>query len=196
MTTELTVTMKGGDKASKFFDDLFNKLTKANTLRVGFLEEATYPPGDGGARLLGAAKRLNETIELDHPDWRPRLEAWAAWQKTHSPTLHVAQVAFWNEFGTVTSPARPFFRAMINEEREGWGNRFVKYLKANNYEVDKALALMGLNIEDALKDSIEAWPADNAHLTAFVKQFNKGLTDTGVMKERVGSEVWQGNPHA
>ena len=36
-------------------------------------------------------------------------------------SLHVAQVAFWNEFGTITAPARPFFRQTIKGHQDHWG---------------------------------------------------------------------------
>lgn len=190
--SEVTLTLKGGEKVSAFLEALLEKLTKAETLRVGFLEDATYPIGDGGARLYKAAYGLSDLQKMEHPDWLPRLLAWAAYQKTHPTSLHVAQVAFWNEFGTINMPARPAFRSMISKESGTWGDKLVAYLKLCNFDVEKALSLLGLNIRDALGDSIEDWPSDNSELTAYVKGFNKGLTDSGIMKSSVDFQVWQG----
>lgn len=105
------------------------------------------------------------------------------------PTLHVAQVAFWNEFGTARAPARPFFRGMISRESPGWGEQLGANLRAARYDSATALAAMGLSIKDALTTSIVAWPADNAPSTVRRKGFNKGLIDRGVMQRSTDFEV-------
>jgi hypothetical protein len=105
------------------------------------------------------------------------------------PALHVAQVAFWNEFGTARAPARPFFRGMIAKDSPDWGEQLARNLKAADYDSDTALAAMGLSIKDALTTAIVAWPADNAPSTVRRKGFNKGLVDKGVMQRATDFEV-------
>lgn len=68
----------------------------------------------------------------------------------------VAQVAFWDEFGTTTSPPRPFFRPMIARESSGWGVRIASGLKYYNYDAQKLMAAMGSHIRDELQASIIA----------------------------------------
>jgi hypothetical protein len=101
----------------------------------------------------------------------------------------VAQVAFWNEFGTSRIPPRPFFRAMIARDSGNWGALLARYVKASGYHSLNALQLMGISIKDALVASIAQWPADNAPSTVRRKGFNHGLVDTGVMQRAPDFEV-------
>lgn len=87
----------------------------------------------------------------------------AKYQSTvHKPNqggLSVAQVAFWDEFGTVHSPPRPSFRTMIAENSPQWGPQLGRALKAANYDGTAALTLMGDKMKRELQDSIRtgAW---------------------------------------
>jgi hypothetical protein len=103
--------------------------------------------------------------------------------------LHVAQVAFWNEFGTVTAPARPAFRNMVARESKNWGKMLAAAIKATNYDGGKALAMLGQSMRDELESEIAQWPADNAPSTVARKGFNKGLVDTGVLQRSPDYEV-------
>ncbi len=103
--------------------------------------------------------------------------------------LHVAQVAFWNEFGTTRAPPRPFFRTTIQHKSKEWGDRVAKAVVATNYDGPKALGLVGQSMRDDVENAVAQWPADNAPTTAARKGFNKGLIDTGVMQRAVDYEV-------
>lgn len=179
----------GGERMRAYLEAIQASVSNAKNVRVGFLEDASYPEGDGGARLNDAIKRLTPNLETMHPDWRPRLESWAKWQAKNSPYLHVAQVAFWNEFGTKTARARPAFRNMIRANSDSWGGVLGDYLKSTEYDANRSLGLMGTTIQDQLKDSITEWGADNADLTVHIKRFNKGLTDHGIMLRAVDYEI-------
>lgn len=97
-------------------------------------------------------------------------------------SLPVATVAYWDNFGTTTSPPRPFFSNMIAEKSPEWGARLAGILKAAGYNGSQALGLMGESMKDDLVKSIVDWPADNAPATVARKGFNKGLIDKGVMQ--------------
>lgn len=68
----------------------------------------------------------------------------------------VAMVAAIQEFGAprVGIPPRPFFRAMLAAKKAGWGPTAVALLKANDYDVEKTLTLMGQGIAAQLRQSI------------------------------------------
>ena len=96
----------------------------------------------------------------------------------------VAAVAYWNEFGTSTIPSRPFFRTMIAKESPSWPAKVASLAKSTGYDSSKVLALMGNEIADALKESINEWTEPpNAESTIKRKGFNKPLTDTSKMRE-------------
>jgi hypothetical protein len=188
---DVAVRFAGGTKLKARLLSMAHGLDKAKNVQVGFLDSADYAANDGGARLAAAAKRVTPDIAAAHPDWKPRLEAWSRWQATHSPQLHVAQVAFWLEFGTTTQKPRPFFRQTILSKSPNWGGHLGRYLKTSEYDAGKALAKMGILIQGQVVDSIEGWGADNAELTAFVKGFSHGGIDTGTLRRNVDFEVSQ-----
>lgn len=95
----------------------------------------------------------------------------------------IAQVAFWNEFGTIRAPSRPFFRGMIADKSPGWGAALQKNLKATDYNSEQTLGLMGQGIKDQLTESIVNWSEPpNADSTVARKGFNDPLIDTGEMQ--------------
>ena len=186
-----TLDLSGGSRMATKLAAMRAALGTARGVRVGFLEDATYPGNDGGARLEAAADRAKALYDQGYgdPSWEPRLRSWAAWQKTHNPIIHVAQVAFWHEFGTTTEKPRAFFRGMINRDSPEWGAKLGGYLRDSEYNGDRAFKLLGVDIEEALKDSIQTWSGDNAKLTVLIKGFNHGLVDNSVMVRAVDFEV-------
>ena len=100
--------------------------------------------------------------------------------------LKVAQVAFWNEFGTVRAPARPFFRTVVKQESPGWGVKLAKIAKATGYDSKQTLGQMGEGIKGQIVKSIVDWDVPgNAPYTIAKKGFDKPLIDSGVMQRAV-----------
>ncbi len=104
--------------------------------------------------------------------------------------LSVAQVAFWNEFGTTHAPARPAFRTTILRKSKDWGDRLSKAIVATDYDGRKALGLLGQSMRDDLENSIAQWSTPpNAPSTIARKGFDKPLIWTGVMQRAHDYEV-------
>ena len=109
---------------------------------------------------------------------------------TYPDGTSVAQVAFWNEYGTTRIPPRPFFRTMIANESPGWGVLMQKAAKHYEYNGDTVLQFMGVKIAEQLQQSIAGWQTpSNAPFTIAAKGFNKPLVDTGQMQNSVDFEV-------
>lgn len=105
-------------------------------------------------------------------------------------TTSMAQVAFWNEFGTKWMPARPFMRTTINEKSPKWGDSLAYVLKASGYDAHRAFTSMGQGIQGQIKQTIAGWTdPPNAKLTVEIKGFNKPLTDEGIMQQHIDYEV-------
>lgn len=101
---------------------------------------------------------------------------------TYPDGTPVAAVAFWNNYGTSTSLARPFFSNMIEEEKPTWGKKVAAGLKAMDGDGEKVLGAMGLDIQGALIQSIRDFKdPPNAPYTVKKKGFNKPLIDTADM---------------
>lgn len=104
--------------------------------------------------------------------------------------LPVAQVAFWNNFGTKFSPARPFFTSAIQGDKGYWGRDLAGLAKATNYDRRLMLGGMGEQIKDRVQKSIRVWSQPpNSPKTVKIKGFNKPLIDDGTMQRSVGYEV-------
>lgn len=76
---------------------------------------------------------------------------------TYPDGTPVATVAFWNEYGhggPFPSPPRPYFRTMIAKEKPTWGGKVAGLAKATGADGPKILAVMGEDIDGALKESI------------------------------------------
>jgi hypothetical protein len=170
-------TVKGGDKFEKALKEIAAQLTKPGTLKVGFLEGATYPTSV-------APKALRATYA------KRRAKGNAKPVKGSKGGLTVATVAAFNEYGTRKAPPRPFFRNMIDKNAPTWGPELAKILKANNYDVKLSLRLLGEGMAGQLKQSIiDTNSPPLAPSTIARKKFSKPLIDTSHMINSVDYQV-------
>jgi hypothetical protein len=162
-------TLSGGKKLALAIKSIADKVEKGGVLRVGFLEGATYPAGDNSAFLKAVGSKA---------------------KPTPTPSISVAQVAFWNEFGTVRAPARPFFRTTIAKESGTWGENLGKAVAYYKYDGELALRALGQAMRDDVEASIQRWATPgNAPLTIKIKGFDKPLMHTAVMLRSPDFEV-------
>lgn len=111
-----------------------------------------------------------------------------------SKRLPVAQVAFWNQYGTSRSPARPFFTDMIERKSPRWGVSLGNIMRKNDYDAERSLALMGESIKGQLQASINNWSTPpNSPRTVKIKGFNKPLIHTALMLRSVDYQVLSGD---
>lgn len=75
---------------------------------------------------------------------------------TYPDGTKVAMVAAIQEFGAPKAkiPPRPFFRSMVAAKSPEWPRAVKMQLKANNYDVEKTLQIVGQGIRDQLQQSI------------------------------------------
>ena len=82
----------------------------------------------------------------------------------------VAQVAFWNEYGTARTPARPFFRNTIAERKTEWAKLAGKFMQANGGDVRQSLSDLGQIAVDDIKETITNGNfAPNSEVTKLLK---------------------------
>lgn len=109
---------------------------------------------------------------------------------TYPDGTPVAAVAYWNEFGSSDTPARPFFRQMIAAESATWAPKMAKLAKATEYDGRKVLGLMGEDVKGALQQSINNFQTPGlAASTIAAKGFSKPLIDTSHMINSIAYEV-------
>lgn len=82
----------------------------------------------------------------------------------------VAQVAFWNEYGTARTPARPFFRNTIAERKTEWARLAGKFMQANGGDVRQSLSELGEIAVGDIKETITNGNfAPNSEVTKLLK---------------------------
>lgn len=125
------------------------KYSKMNaSVRVGVLENATYPDG-----------------------------------------TPVAMVAFWNEYGTKTSPVRAFFRTTVSDQKKNWVLSVQNLMKMHD-DPKKVMGLIGEHMRGQIVQSINTWTdPPNAPYTVAMKGFQKPLVDTGQLMRSISFEV-------
>jgi len=185
-TQKTTIRLTGGGKLDDHLDKLERRLMHNRALNVGFLENATYPKLNAATlRKMYAARKKRTGQKGYYADVKAIKGA-----AKNAGATGVAEVAAYNEFGTATSPPRPFFRTMIKRHSATWGPDLAKVLKAVDYDVDRALALMGEKIAGDLRQSIidtNAPPLKKE--TVKRKGFSKPLIDTSHLLHSVDYEV-------
>nr|DAN04626.1 MAG TPA: virion morphogenesis protein [Caudoviricetes sp.] len=118
------------------------------SVRVGVLENATYPDG-----------------------------------------TPVAMVAFWNEYGTKTSPVRAFFRTTVSDQKKNWVLSVQNLMKMHD-DPKKVMGLIGEHMRGQIVQSINTWTdPPNAPYTVKIKGFNKPLVHHGIMMRSISYEV-------
>lgn len=169
--------VRGGDKLQLALVDIALQVDEGGLLRVGFLENASYPQTPRPQLRAQYAKRRAKG------NLRPI-------KVTAPAAVNVPTVAAWNEYGTGTAPPRPFFRTMIRMKAHEWGPALAIQLRLNNYDVDKSLRVLGEGIAGQLRESIINTNAPPlAQSTIARKGFSKPLVDTAHMLMSVDYEI-------
>lgn len=195
----------GGAALEAKLREIAEKVGKAKTVNVGFLEGATYPDGTPVA-LIAATNEYGGTVtvpehdvtihrkidkngnfaagSLDEEGNRVGASQFVKASRSNYDTTHHV-----DEY-TVTIPARPFFRGMIQKNKGEWPADLGKIIKAADYDAEVALGRLGKHVAEQLQESIRDFsdPA-NAKSTIAKKGFDKPLVDSDHMLNSVDSEV-------
>jgi hypothetical protein len=184
-------SVKGGDKMAPALDKVVRKLSSAKQVRVGFLEDKTYPDGTPIASIAvinefgGTAKVPDHTQTV----YREVNKAGTAFNK-NGRFVKKSASNFTSDHEvkayTITIPARPFFRKAVKEGTPHWGADLGKILVSTGYDTNRALGQMGEEIKGEIQDSIRDFvDPPNAASTIRKKGADKPLIDTGLMLKSV-----------
>ena len=135
--------------------------------RVGSLSAALSKYKD-----MNASVRVGVLENATYPDGTP-----------------VAMVAFWNEYGTRTSPVRAFFRTTVSEQKKNWVLSVQNLMKMHN-NPKQVMGLIGVHMQEQIVQSINTWsdPPNSAYTIA-KKGFDKPLVETALLMRSIKSEV-------
>ena len=111
---------------------------------------------------------------------------------TYPDGTPVAMVAFWNEYGTKTSPVRAFFRTTVSDQKKNWVLSVQNLMKMHD-DPKKVMGLIGEHMRGQIVQSINTWTdPPNAPYTVAMKGFNAPLRDTGQLMRSISFEVGGG----
>lgn len=103
--------------------------------------------------------------------------------------VQVAQVAFWQEFGTINIPPRPFMRNAIAQNKEKWGDLFAAQLK-NSTDAETALNTVGEIARGDVLMSLTSLSSPPLKPSTIAKKGSSNpLIDTGHLKNSLSFEV-------
>ena len=188
------IGMTGGDGLKRRLEEIRKGLGQGEELRLGFLEGSTYPDGTSTA-YVAAIQEFGATIKVEAHQTTifRKIDASGDFAKggrfvkqklsnfatTHDVPAH-----------TVTIPARPYFRHMIEAKSAGWGAAMAKNLKATDYDGNATLARMGEGIKGQLQQSIRDFDeVPLARSTIARKGNDKQLIETGHLVNSADFEV-------
>lgn len=101
----------------------------------------------------------------------------------------VPQVAFWQEFGTLKIPMRPFMRNALAKNRRKWYKFFATRCK-ETLDLDKSLNLTGeIMRSDIIKSLTNTTTPPNAPSTIKQKGSSHPLIDTGFLRASITYEI-------
>lgn len=101
----------------------------------------------------------------------------------------VAQVAFWQEFGTTKIPMRPFMRNAITKNTQKWGDS-VKTAIVGTNDSEKALKMLGEIMRgDIVLSLTNLNTPPNAPSTIKQKGSSNPLIDTGLLRSSISWEL-------
>jgi len=184
-----SLSLKGGDKLNAYLAKLADKIGGGGVVRVEFLEGSTYPPGKK-VKVKKKGKVVGRRITTATRGKAGRFKAGEVPEGETGTPLAVAQVAFWNEFGTKTAPPRPFFRNAIADKSDEWGNTLAALVKPANFDIPAVLGIMGEVMQGDIRESIIALVSPKlSDRTVEEKGFDKPLIDTSTMLRAVDYEV-------
>jgi uncharacterized protein YjiS (DUF1127 family) len=105
------------------------------------------------------------------------------------PPPSVLQVAVWNEFGTETSPPRPFMRQTVTRHRVVLRSQLAQALRdygVSRTPIERVAARLGVVLRGAIQETITAGEyIPNAPYTIARKKSSRPLIDTGQMRQSV-----------
>lgn len=188
------IDLKGGSKLEQRLRKIAEKAGQANTVRVGFLEDATYPNGmpvaqvaaineyGGTATIPAHDVTLNRKVKSDG-EFAQNGRFVKAGKANFSTVHHVEEY-------TVTVPARSFFRSMIEQHKGEWGPALGKIIRNADYDATVALGRLGYMVGNQLQESIREFSdPPNAKSTIAKKGFDHPLVDSAHMLNSVDFEV-------
>lgn len=105
----------------------------------------------------------------------------------------VPLVAFWQEYGTISIPKRPFMRNAVLKGKVQWCEAFKHFARGKNADIDLIFNKVGEVVRgDVVKSITATTTPPNAPATIAQKGSSHPLIDTGFLRQSVTFKVENG----
>lgn len=142
---------------------------------------------------LSALKQLSKTLKSAHAE---KLQVGWFSSANYKEGLPVAQVAFWQEYGTTKAPPRPFFRPAIDDNQNKWGALVESGVKAvieGSATIDNVFNGLGLVVQADIKNAINSDHQDLSPVTLALRNLrDNGYAINGSLVGAVAGAVARG----
>jgi hypothetical protein len=138
------MTIKGGEKLKAKLEEMAHKIANAKAVEIGFLSGSNYPVDQGGlpVAFIAAQNEYGGTITIpEHEttinrnvDKEGNFLNGGKFTKEKSANLQTSHIV---PEHTINIPPRPFFRNMISDHKDDWGDVISKIAKNNNVNLKK-----------------------------------------------------------
>lgn len=188
------IGLTGGEKLTDRLSRIGDALSRQATLRVGFLEGATYPDGTS-VPMVAAVQEFGATIKVDAHDsviYRKTGRAGTLLRKGRFVKQAQSNFATTVQVPahSITIPPRPYFRTMIKANSPQWPEQIATLLRNSNFNANGVLMRMGEVIKGQLQASIKALTSPPlAPSTIKKKGFAKPLISSSHLLQSVDYEV-------
>jgi hypothetical protein len=146
---------------------------------------------------LSAIKKLQEALADAHAE---KLQVGWFSSANYDDSLPVAQVAFWQEFGTKTAPPRPFFRPAVADNKTKWAalvDSGANAVVEGRTTMSNVFNSLGLTAQADVKNAINGQHRALSPVTLALRKLkNDGQTINGTLVGAVAAAIARGETGA
>ena len=168
------------------------------SVRVGVLENATYPDGTpvamvafwseygATANIPSHTRTINRSINEKTGNYNKGGRFVKASKSNFETTVTIPA-------HTVVIPPRPFFRTTVSEQKKNWVLSVQNLMKQNS-NPQQVMGLIGESMKGNIVQGVVSFSdPKNADSTERAKGFNNPLIDKGIMMRSISFEVDEGD---
>ena len=142
---------------------------------------------------LSAIRALQKVLECSHAE---KLQVGWLDSAKYDDSLSVAQVAFWQEFGTKTAPPRSFFRPAVADNKTAWAalvDSGANAVLEGRASMSDVFGKLGLKAQADVKNAIAGQHAALSPVTLALRRLkNDGQEVNGTLVGAVAAAIKRG----
>lgn len=142
--------------------------------------------------VLSKGLKISQVIANQYPELKEgyTIEIGVADGAKYPNGQSVADVAYWNEYGTTTITAHSFITATYLEHSDGWPHLLEQIFVQSGYKLDVTLEAFSNIVVGQVKNKINnIWEPPLSPYTIKRKGTDKPLIDTGLLMNSIAYQI-------